>query len=621
MTHSQGLPESLIEKESTKFAKIAWDAGEAVSALNTETLTTQGSALRSLRIMYVVPGDVVYIPFGTMICEKVLGGHCMALREQCRDDVLKVDPPSEEPLVDINTADKPQPCEADMKSNGDDNTVNDNDDDIQDLSNPPANLRDILTKNDFAKVPMAIKKCENHPRFKEYLSWMTVHIIDADGEDWAFGSDELSDPLEDVIHFIGWLNNRLPEQQQKAVKRSKCDDDAAEGRGQGNNSGSSASSGPKHINFDDIPHDLESVLRADEVQEVEALRSYDFGAELERIKVHPKFNEFLKWGVDTNEFEDGYDISDPESDLVENILQFTTWLQSTSKDQGSKAVKAPAPDSCMEETKETHEEAQHPSLLQKEDGDIGEHPSHEPGHINVGNATDEVVTSEPQPTAPVSEAKYPSSDSNNDKGQHGNTNEHVNEKEAEQVRVPAHTDAMSVDAPEPSPGVSMQVGSDGNSGDREQQPDQAVEVEMSQQEGSESVAPSPASPLTDAGSDYVMASQNSLEKMKIESEKKKDKKKDNTAKGKDKKDSPSKKSKSSPSKKSSSKESKEKKKTDKVDKVDKMSKTKAKEIEVAMPPPKRRANGKTSAGSAAKETWLASAISHQPVKVRGWAAG
>ena len=30
--------------------------------------------------MYVVPGDVVYIPFGTMICEKVLGGHCMALR-------------------------------------------------------------------------------------------------------------------------------------------------------------------------------------------------------------------------------------------------------------------------------------------------------------------------------------------------------------------------------------------------------------------------------------------------------------------------------------------------------------------------------------------------------------
>eukprot|EP00913_Durusdinium_trenchii_P006886 g6477.t1 len=41
-----------------------------------------------------------------------------------------------------------------MKSNGDDNTVNDNDDDIQDLSNPPANLRDILTKNDFAKVEL-----------------------------------------------------------------------------------------------------------------------------------------------------------------------------------------------------------------------------------------------------------------------------------------------------------------------------------------------------------------------------------------------------------------------------------------------------------------------------------
>ena len=51
-----------------------------MSALNTETLTTQGSALRSLRIMYVVPGDVVFIPFGTLICEKVLGGQCMALR-------------------------------------------------------------------------------------------------------------------------------------------------------------------------------------------------------------------------------------------------------------------------------------------------------------------------------------------------------------------------------------------------------------------------------------------------------------------------------------------------------------------------------------------------------------
>lgn len=38
------------------------------------------STLPSLRVTYVIPGDLVYIPYASLICEKACGGHAVSLR-------------------------------------------------------------------------------------------------------------------------------------------------------------------------------------------------------------------------------------------------------------------------------------------------------------------------------------------------------------------------------------------------------------------------------------------------------------------------------------------------------------------------------------------------------------
>lgn len=39
-----------------------------------------GQSLSSVRVTYINPGDVIYIPFGSLLCEKALGGHSLGLR-------------------------------------------------------------------------------------------------------------------------------------------------------------------------------------------------------------------------------------------------------------------------------------------------------------------------------------------------------------------------------------------------------------------------------------------------------------------------------------------------------------------------------------------------------------
>lgn len=37
-------------------------------------------SLSSLRMTYVTPGDLMYLPYGSLVCEKALGAHNVALR-------------------------------------------------------------------------------------------------------------------------------------------------------------------------------------------------------------------------------------------------------------------------------------------------------------------------------------------------------------------------------------------------------------------------------------------------------------------------------------------------------------------------------------------------------------
>lgn len=39
------------------------------------------NACDSLRMAYLIPNDIMYVPFGTLLCEKALGtSHCIGLR-------------------------------------------------------------------------------------------------------------------------------------------------------------------------------------------------------------------------------------------------------------------------------------------------------------------------------------------------------------------------------------------------------------------------------------------------------------------------------------------------------------------------------------------------------------
>lgn len=51
-----------------------------MAALDAATLAKEGVITKSLRISYVTPGDVIYVPFGALVLEKALGTRCMGLR-------------------------------------------------------------------------------------------------------------------------------------------------------------------------------------------------------------------------------------------------------------------------------------------------------------------------------------------------------------------------------------------------------------------------------------------------------------------------------------------------------------------------------------------------------------
>lgn len=54
------------------------DSATAMLTLPIATLSEE--TLKTLRLTYVLPGDIFYIPYGSMVCEKALGEHNFALR-------------------------------------------------------------------------------------------------------------------------------------------------------------------------------------------------------------------------------------------------------------------------------------------------------------------------------------------------------------------------------------------------------------------------------------------------------------------------------------------------------------------------------------------------------------
>lgn len=180
------------------------------------------------------------------------------------------------------------------------------------IDNPPDNLRDILVADEYRLVEGAVQLCAQHSRFPEYIQYiMTLGVED----DWSFGSEDASDPLEDVIHFTQWLQGSLSNQHSPMTKQPTAMTNT--------------------IDYECIPHDIEDILRTDAGADIP---QYDLSAELQRIKKFPMFQDYMKWGVSNNEFDDAYDIAGDEEDPVDNVMHFINWLWTHPQSEATHAM-------------------------------------------------------------------------------------------------------------------------------------------------------------------------------------------------------------------------------------------------------------------------------------------
>lgn len=91
-----------------------------------------------------------------------------------------------------------------------------------DYDHPPDEhtLREMLSKDDYAAVSGEVQRIMKHPSFQKHVQFMLVHVVEP-GTDWSFGDEETSDPFEDVLAFIMWLHNQLPEQKKLAAEKAE----------------------------------------------------------------------------------------------------------------------------------------------------------------------------------------------------------------------------------------------------------------------------------------------------------------------------------------------------------------------------------------------------------------
>ena len=214
----------------------------------------------------------------------------------CRDHVLAVAPETVSDAERSDGAGEGEEAKAEMNES----SV------VFDLLNPPPNLREFLSQGEYVYVDASVLQCRNHPRFQEYLKWVKVNHPDVE-DDWDFGDDFTSDPLEDVISFVGWLNGKEGETHHS----EKMDLPKVK----------------KQIDYEHLSdlkaleEELNNAAAADEPE-------YDLHSELSRMQEHPAFASYKLWGVKNNEFEEDFDFTYEDDDPVSGIMHFINWWSS-----------------------------------------------------------------------------------------------------------------------------------------------------------------------------------------------------------------------------------------------------------------------------------------------------
>ena len=260
--------------------------------------------------------------------------------------------------------------------------------DAFDPANPPDNLRDILTK--LEDVQSYITCCREHPSFKDYLDVLRNEEDLIEGCEWSFGDDDKSDPLEDVIHFVTWLNQKLPDQGPESSESggTKRPRKAAEW-------------GPpkKEINFELDPKDIRTMLLADLQQDDP---EYDLRAEVAKIKNHPSFPGYTSWCVKGLDYEEDFEFGGEHQEL-EDIVHFLTWLQS--------AIRR-LPKQAQQQSQQMHVDqiATHqPSQLEKgvAVSTVDGTPRHTAGHDSEPMKIDASTKETPSDTVPPHDPQQP----------------------------------------------------------------------------------------------------------------------------------------------------------------------------------------------------------------------